>query len=533
MRKLTAALACALGALAFTAAAQADVAFGVADDHGKYADDGGAAFFDSMRDVGMTENRITVLWDPDRPTSIVEAGFLARSLPVAQAKGITLVFAIYPTRARELGDPAKLDQFVAFLDLVATSYPHIKEFIVGNEPNQTRFTPSECASGPATYVRMLAAAYDRLKPRGISVVSSLSPRGNDNCAAASNPSWSPVAFIDAMGKAYKALGRSAPIFDVFGFHPYPNEPTDALDKGYQWPNIGFANLDRLKQALWDAFGGTAQPTVEQGLRFKLAELGNQVGILPGLAGAYTGAENVRVTNEETQAQIYAQIVARAVCDSAIASLLFFGLYDEADLGRFQAALMRVDKSKRPSYDAVKAAIAQSAGRCQGSPTTWSHSTTVSGARAVFSDVKDKSLKQRSWGFGVYAEEDATYEASIERVADERGSRPTAVAGARRSGAVSAYFTPRVDFRGLGLAAGFYRYRVGLAAAMNASRTASFTSEVFRVGEGGAKPKAKAKLKAKANPKAKAKAKSKLKAKAKAKPKSKKKKTKAVKRAARR
>jgi hypothetical protein len=416
LRKLTAALAIALGALALTTPAYADVAFGVADDHGKYADDGGVAFFDSMRDVGMSENRVTVLWDPDRPTSIVEAGFLARSMPVAQAKGIKIVFSIYPTRARELGDPAKLEQFLAFLDLVATSYPQIREFIVGNEPNQTRFTPSDCASGPETYVKLLAAAYDRLHARGITVISSLSPRGNDNCSAASNPSWSPVAFVAAMGKAYKALGRSAPIFDVFGFHPYPNEPTDALDKGYQWPNVGFANLDRLKQAIWDAFGGTAQPTVEQGLRFKLAELGHQVGILPALAGAYSGAENVRVTTEDLQAQIYAQVVARALCDSSIASLLFFGLYDETDLGRFQAALMRVDKSKRPAYDAVKSAIAQAGGRCQGTPTAWSHSTTVAGARAVFSDVKDKSLKQRSWGFGVYAEEDATYEAAIEKVA---------------------------------------------------------------------------------------------------------------------
>lgn len=492
MRKLTAALACALGALALTAPAHADVAFGVADDHGKYADDGGAAFFDSMRDVGLTENRVTVLWDPDRPTSIVEAGFLARSLPVAQAKGIKIVFSIYPTRARELGDPAKLEQFLGFLDLVATSYPQITEFIVGNEPNQTRFTVSDCASGPATYVKLLAAAYDRLHARGITVISSLSPRGNDNCTAASNPSWSPVAFIDAMGKAYKALGRSAPIFDVFGYHPYPNEPTDALDKGYQWPNAGLANLDRIKQAIWDAFGGTAQPTVEQGLRFKLAELGHQVGILPALAGAYSGAENVRVTTEEVQAQIYAQVVARALCDPSIASLLFFGLYDEADLGRFQAALMRVDKSKRAAYDAVKAAIA--ARSCQGSPVSWSHSTTVAGAGAVFADVKDKKLTQRYWGFAVRAEEDATYEAVIERVANEQGAKPTPVAGGSKTGAVKAYFTPRAEFRGLGLAAGFYRYRVKLAAAMNPSRTASFTSEVFKVGDPAAKAKPKKKKK---------------------------------------
>ena len=41
--------------------------------------------------------------------------------------------------------------------------------------------------------------------------------------------------------------------DGFSFHPYPNEATDPLERGYAWPNAGFANLDRLKQALWDAF----------------------------------------------------------------------------------------------------------------------------------------------------------------------------------------------------------------------------------------------------------------------------------------
>lgn len=492
MSKFTAALAGALAALALAAPAGAEVGFGVADDHGKYADDGGAAFFDSMRDVGMTTNRITVLWDPDRPTSIVETGFLARSLPVAQAKGIRVMFAIYPTRARELGDPAKLEQFLAFTELLATSYPQVKDFIVGNEPNQTRFTPSDCASGPATYVRMLAGAYDRLKRHGVTVISSLSPRGNDNCSAASNPSWSPVAFVAEMGKAYRALGRSTPLFDQFGFHPYPNEPTDALDKGYQWPNVGLANLDRLKQAIWDAFNGTGQPTVEQGLRFVLAEIGWQVAVLPGVPG-YSGTENVRVTTEDVQAQIYAQVVARAVCDPSISSLLFFGLYDEADLGRFQAALMRVDRSKRPSYDSVKAAIAQAGGRCQGSPVAWSHSTAVSGAAAIFSDVRDKSLKQKSWGFGVKAEEDATYTASIEKVAGESGGSPKQVVS--KTGTINAYFTPRAEFKGLSLAAGWYRYRVDVAAAMNPSRTASFTSEVFKVGSPeAAKPKAKPKKK---------------------------------------
>ena len=59
--------ACLLAALALAGAASSTV-FGVADDTGKYADDGGASFFPSLTDLGMTENRIVVFWDAAHPT---------------------------------------------------------------------------------------------------------------------------------------------------------------------------------------------------------------------------------------------------------------------------------------------------------------------------------------------------------------------------------------------------------------------------------------------------------------------------------
>ena len=62
MRTVAAASACLLWALAFTGAASSTV-FGVADDAGKYAEDGGASFFATLNDLGMTENRVAVTWD--------------------------------------------------------------------------------------------------------------------------------------------------------------------------------------------------------------------------------------------------------------------------------------------------------------------------------------------------------------------------------------------------------------------------------------------------------------------------------------
>ena len=39
-----------------------------------------------------------------------------------------------------------------------------------------------------------------------------------------------------------------------------NTERDPFSKAFQWPQAGAANLDRVKQALWDGLNGTSQPT---------------------------------------------------------------------------------------------------------------------------------------------------------------------------------------------------------------------------------------------------------------------------------
>src|SRR4051794_15450295 len=104
MGKVTAALLSILAALVFTGAASSTV-FGVADDAGKYADDSGAGFFTMLNDLGMTENRIAVFWDPAAPTTtIFDQAFLDRAVPQATRRGVEVMFAIYPQKARSLVD---------------------------------------------------------------------------------------------------------------------------------------------------------------------------------------------------------------------------------------------------------------------------------------------------------------------------------------------------------------------------------------------------------------------------------------------
>ena len=506
MKKLFSALACAISALALAGAAPAQISFGVADDLGKGAPDAGFGFVSQLHDIGLRENRITVLWDPANPTTIVDQPLLDRYVPTASALGIRVVFTVYSTKATALtSSPVAPAQFANYLQLLARTYPQVKDYTIGNEPNVSRFWQPQfnrngSPASPAAFQALLARSYDALKAvdPGITVIGvGLSPRGNDNPRAKSNISMSPVRFIRELGRAYRASGRRAPIMDHLGFHPYPDKPTDSLAKGYPWPNAGVPNLDRIKQAVSDAFRGTAQRTFENGLKLRLNEVGWQVGILPSARGAYYGQENVPVIDEGRQGKLYGDLVRLLACDPHVASVHLFGLIDEPNLARWQAALLRADGTRRASYETVKAAIAETRGRCTRRTTPWRPTKRVVRAGVRFGNLKrPASTKRRAWGFRATAAEDALYRASIVRVGRARATRRLLLRPAARvrpvltaHGRIKANWTPLIRFPARKLKAGTYAYRLRMSAAMNPARVSVFASKPFRVG---AKPKRAAK-----------------------------------------
>src|SRR5687767_15943607 len=91
---------------------------------------------------------MTVNWDPEKPLEIREKPFLDRSIPWATAQGVHLSFGIHIGKARAItSSPRAIDQFGEWLQLVARSYPQVTEFVVGNEPNLTRFWHPQSACG--------------------------------------------------------------------------------------------------------------------------------------------------------------------------------------------------------------------------------------------------------------------------------------------------------------------------------------------------------------------------------------------------
>jgi hypothetical protein len=371
-----------------TVAAAADV--GANDDSAKFEADGGAALYGRMAALGLRQTVIGVRFVPSDALTVQDKPLLDRAIASATEAGLKVVLAVYPYPPREIeagmGSPSL---FASYVGVLASIYPQIRQFVIGNEPNQPAFwRPQFDAAGAnvsaARFGPYLAAAYDTLKgvdPTIAVIGVGLSPRGNDRPTARNNISTSPVRFLRSLGAWYRRSGRTRPLMDGFSFHPYPNEATDPLERGYQWPNAGFANLDRIKQALWDAFDGTAQPTTLDGLALHLDEVGWQVNTR-GRVG-YQGLENVPVTDEATQATIYGKLVRDAACDSAVASVSFFGFRDDGLRTGFQAGLERADGTARPSAAAVKTAIPAG---CGSAARVWAPGAEVIGANVAVGEA---------------------------------------------------------------------------------------------------------------------------------------------------
>lgn len=484
----------ALAAAALLApAAHGDTTLGINDDAGKYAD-GAPVVFEQMASLGLTENVMTVRWDASRPDAIPERELLEHAIPVARRHGVEIVLDVYPLRARALAaDPAAPTAFARFVQELALAFPGVRQFIVMNECNQPRFLQPQFAGSTvvsaATCGLALALAYDALKAVDPAITVwgvGLSPRGNDNPGARDNVSTSPVRFLAALGRWYRASGRTRPLMDGLAFHPYPNSNRDPYELGYPWPKVGAANLDRLYQAFWDAFHGTSQPTFyETGGRTEgpFARLSlNEIGIQVSTEGsaAYRGAENVPVVQPADQAAWYGQLIAAAACDPRVASLNLFHLVDEPDRAGFQSGLFALDGSRRYAADVVRFASRS----CAGATHAWRHSEAVAGAATAFRGLTAEAT----------AAEDARYTLAVFSVGpDGAGAKTIARAlasrstAARRVAAVSgrlvAYHASRLSAPAIPLRAGCYEVGLALSAQLNPSRTTTFAGPVVRVGTG--------------------------------------------------
>ena len=95
---------------------------GVNEDHPKFQQDAGAAMFGELSTIGLTESVISVRWDPAEPETIPDAEHLTAVIAAAKERGVKVVLALYPAKARAVADNGPAG-FVGFCGRAASAFP--------------------------------------------------------------------------------------------------------------------------------------------------------------------------------------------------------------------------------------------------------------------------------------------------------------------------------------------------------------------------------------------------------------------------
>jgi hypothetical protein len=263
-------------------------------------------------------------------------------------------------------------QFCGYVRSTLDRYPQIHDVVIWNEVNKTmffrpQFTRDGKPASPALYEKLLATCYDALHAlRGgdVNVITSMSPRGNDNPRAISNVSLSPVTFIRELGRAYRASGRRKPIFDTWGQNAYGASSSEPVSKRHAGGTISQGDYGKLLATIKAAFRRTAQPLPSATGRVRIwyLETGFQTSVDGAMPGLYQGRENVNVLSPVAQAQQLSAAIDLAYCQPAVEALFNFELADDPALAGWQSGLLWANWTPKPSYATVRdVALAANAG----------------------------------------------------------------------------------------------------------------------------------------------------------------------------
>jgi hypothetical protein len=422
------------------------------------------ARLDLLRVAGLDTVRVTSIWNPDNPTPGPDTILQLRNLAqAASLDGMKVFVAVYNfgSRTTPLTDGAQAS-FAAHAAYLARNVPSLTNFIIGNEPNLNRFwlpqfnEDGSDAAAPA-YTSLLARTYDALKAVNPAITvygGAISPRGIDR-PGSGRDTHSPTVFIQDMGAAYRASGRTIPIMDVLAIHPYPENST--IPPSFAHPNttpVGIADYTKLVGLLATAFDGTAQAGSK--LPILYAEYGVETQIPSTKALLYTGTEptTIKPVPEATQADYYRQALQITFCQPNVIGLFIFHAFDESALDRFQSGLYYADATPKTSVTAVRDAARKVYGgviaKCPGLQLT-------PNARIAYPRIRAVALGTAA--IAVRCDIDCNVYARLEKLPNHTttlAKRMTALAGERTL----------VPFPARRLAPGRYRFTIRLTAPVN-------------------------------------------------------------------
>jgi hypothetical protein len=305
--------------------------------------------------VGFEQDVLSAVWKrgASAPT---DAAVLAPAGQRLSRAGIEPVLAVYQLSANTPLSAADREAFASYAAGLARALPQVHSVIVGNEPNLNLFwLPQFDANGgdaaAAAYEQLLAATYDALKAVSSKltiVAGGLSAHGSDD-PAASRPTHSPTQFLDDLGAAYRASGRTKPLMDELSVHVYGESPR--IPPTFAHPrstSIGIADYAKLERIVKGAFG--------EELPIVYGEYGVETAIPADKRAGYTGHEVVQPVDEATQARYYAEAIDLASCQPEVVAIDLFHVVDESDLAGLQSGVYYADGTPKSSLARVRQAI---------------------------------------------------------------------------------------------------------------------------------------------------------------------------------
>lgn len=319
-------------------------------------------------DLGLRSYRVTQGWQPGQ-TQPSDSDIASINAAIANAGSQKIVLSVFGSPDSAPRGASSRAAYCSFVSSLLDRAPQVAAVNIWNEANlshfwKPQFNHNGSSAAPAAYEALMARCYDAIKRAhpSVRVITSLSPRGNDNPRARSNISHSARNFIKGMGKAYRGSHRRARIFDDWGQNVY-----GSTSKERPWAHhrldIGEGDYLRLLAYLTSAFGGTRQPVPgKQDVRIWYLEDGFQTGV-GSKRSFYRDGETDRavvapVGGPVNQASQLTDAIRLAYCQPAVGGFFNFLLADESSLHGWQSGILFSDWTPKPSYGALKSVVAE-------------------------------------------------------------------------------------------------------------------------------------------------------------------------------
>jgi len=355
-------------AVAITGAAHAqagrNLAVGVNDDAVKWR----PGISSVANDLRLGYFRVTQSWQPGQ-TQLNASEAATLDAAVRNAGSQKVVLSVFGPATAAPTSLSSRRAYCSFVSSALDRFPQIAAVNIWNEANlsyfwKPQFNRNGSSAAPAAYEALMARCYDAIKSRhpSVRVITSLSPRGNDNPHARSNISHSARSFITKMGQAYHRTHRRARIFDAWGQNVYGSSSKERPWVRHRL-DIGIGDYSRLLSYLRNAFRGTHQPVPGQkDVRIWYLEDGFQTGV-SSKRSFYGSSETDRAVisplgGRVDQASQLTDAIRLAYCQPAVGAFFNFLLADEANLRGWQSGVLFSDWTAKPSYQAFKSVIAE-------------------------------------------------------------------------------------------------------------------------------------------------------------------------------